>query len=238
MIMNERQAKLLAAIIDQFINTAIPVGSMNLLTRGDFDISCATVRNEMRLLGDEGYLEQPHISAGRIPTAKGYRMYVKQFMEPTAQEKMVKEKFTELREQYFQRKDQELAYDSVALLSQMIPHVAFVTVPHKERVYYLGLANTLKQPEFQSNPFLATGVVEVLESSLSQALENIEIDTKVRYYIGEDHLLPQIQSCSMMVTGYSLHDHEGVVGILGPMRMDYAYNTAALEMVADLLRRA
>ncbi len=234
--MDERQSKLLAAIIDQFIQTALPVGSKRLLESGDFTLSSATIRAEMSALEDQGFLEQPHISAGRIPTARGYRMYVKEFMDPVGQEKIVRQKFSSLKEQYFQRKDQERAYEAVGLLSQMIPNVAFATVPHKPGVYYLGLANVLRQPEFQSNPLLASSVVEVLEERLTELLDHVEVDDKIRYYIGDEHVFPQIQSCSLMVTEYRQRDRKGMIGILGPMRMDYAYNTVAMEMVGDLLR--
>jgi len=234
--MNERQSKLLVAIIDQFIETALPVGSKRLLESGDFFCSSATIRSEMGLLEDEGFLEQPHISSGRIPTARGYRMYVQDFMKPTVREKAVRRKFESLREQYFQRKDQERVYEAVALLSHMIPNVAFASVPHKDRVYYLGLSNVLKQPEFQSNPALASGVAELLEDKLNALLDKVEVDSKVRYYIGDEHILSSIQSCSMMVTEYRVRDFRGVLGILGPMRMDYAYNTVAIDLVADLLR--
>lgn len=234
--MNTRQSKLLTAIIDQFIQTALPIGSKQLLEGGDFCVCGATIRNEMRLLEDEGFLEQPHISAGRIPTAKGYRMFVKEFMEPGATERRVRQKFMTLKEQYFKRKDQERAYEAVALLAQMIPNVAFATVPHKHRVYFMGLASALRQPEFMSNPMLASSVVEVLEERLSDLLGKIIVDGQVRYYIGDEHVLPQIQSCSLMVMEYRVRDDRGAIGILGPMRMDYAYNTVALELVSDLLK--
>lgn len=234
--MNERQSKLLQSIIDQFITTASPVGSKRLLEEGYFHCSSATLRSEMSFLEDEGFLEQPHVSAGRVPTAKGYRMYVQQYMEPSKAETQVRKKFASLREQYFQRKDQERVYEAVALLAHMIPNVAFATVPHKDRVYYLGIANILRQPEFQADPTMASGIAEVLEDHLSAVLDNVEIDEKIRYYIGEAHILPQIQSCAMMVTEYQVRDKKGVIGILGPMRMDYAYNTVTLDMIADLLR--
>ncbi len=237
--MDPRQSKLLVAIIDQFIQTAAPVGSKHLLSHStEFSLSGATIRNEMRALGDEGYLDQPHISAGRVPTAKGYRIYVKEYLDPSAQEKAVRKKFMTLKEQYFLRKDQERAYEAVGLLSQMIPNVAFATVPHKPGVYFLGLAHALRQIEFQQNPLLASAVVEVLEERLTGVLGSIDIDENVRYYIGEEHILPQFQSCAMMITGYSVRGNKGVIGILGHMRMDYSYNTVALEMVADLLRSA
>lgn len=234
--MNERQSRLLAAIIEQFIGTAVPVGSKHIFESGKFHVSGATVRNEMRLLGEEGFLEQPHISAGRIPTAKGYRLYVQNHVRLSDHEKQVRKKFDTLREQYFQRKDQERVYEAVALLSHMMSNVAFATVPHKHRVYYLGLAESFRQPDFTSNPSLITGVAEALEEHLANAVDSIVIDEKIRYYIGEDHLLPQLQSCSMIVTEYKMGDQRGAIGILGPMRMDYGYNNVALEMVAGLLR--
>lgn len=235
--MNTRQSKLLVAIIDQFIQTGVPVGSQELLRHhADLRWSCATVRNEMRALGEEGFIAKPHISAGRVPTAKGYRMYVRDFMEPSAQERRVRQRFQTLKEVYFQRKDQERVYDAVLLLSRMMPNIAFATVPHKPGVHYVGLANALRQPEFQADPLLAMGVVETLEGTLAAFLDQVEVDERVRYYIGEEHLLPQLQSCSVLVTSYALRGQRGVIGIMGPLRMDYAYNTVALDLIADLLR--
>jgi heat-inducible transcriptional repressor len=236
--MNTRQAKLLSAIIDQFITTALPVGSKGLIESGLFSVSSATIRSEMGRLEDEGFLEQPHISAGRIPTAKGYQVYVKEFMEPSQHEAALRKKFDILKEQYLRRKDQERVYEAVSVLSQMVPNIAFATVPHKQRVYFLGLANTLRQPEFQANPILASGVVEVLEQRLADLLQKVQVDDRVHYYIGDHNLLSGMQSCSVMVTRYQVRNEEGHIGIMGPMRMDYAYNTVALEMVADLLRSA
>ena len=234
--MNTRQSKLLAAIIDQFIETGMPVGSKKLLQAAGMDVSSATIRAEMGALEDQGFLAQPHVSAGRIPTAIGYRVYVKEYMEPTREEKAVRRKFDTLKNHYLKRKDQERVYESVALLAQMTPNVAFATVPHRDRVFYMGLANVLKQPEFQQNALLASSVVEVLESRLTELLSEVDVDKKVRYYIGEDHILEQLQSCALLVTSYDLRGEKGALGILGPMRMDYAYNTVALEMAADLLR--
>lgn len=234
--MDLRQAKLLQAIIDQFIETALPVGSKKLLESAEFSVSSATIRSEMSELEELGFLTQPHTSAGRIPTVQGYRMYVQSFMKPTAHEKAVRTRFENLKEQYFQHKDRERAYEAVALLSHMVPNVSFATVPHRDRVYYLGLSSALKQPEFQDNPEMFSGVVEVLENQLTALLERIELKDTVQYYIGEQNLCMQFQSCSLLVTKYHLRGQIGAIGVLGPVRMDYAYNTAALDMVAGLLR--
>lgn len=234
--MDARQGRLLVAIIDQFIETALPVGSKRLIEVGGFDCSSATLRSEMAALEDQGFLEQPHVSAGRVPTAKGYRMYVREYLEPTRHELSVRRKFTALKEQYFRRKDQERIYEAVALLAHMIPDVAFAKVPHKDQVYYLGLSNVFRQPEIQGDPGLASGIAEVLEEQLASVLGSLQIDETIRYYIGETHVLPRVPSCSMLVTSYRIRDESGALGILGPMRMDYGYNTVALDLVVDLLR--
>ncbi|MDK2835776.1 MAG: heat-inducible transcriptional repressor, partial [Thermosediminibacterales bacterium] len=76
MILDERKQKILKAIIDDFIITAEPVGSRTIARKYNIGISPATIRNEMSDLEEMGYLEQPHTSAGRIPSDKGYRFYV------------------------------------------------------------------------------------------------------------------------------------------------------------------
>lgn len=76
MALEDRQKLILKAIIDDYIATAEPVGSKTLMLRNSFNISSATIRNEMSELEDNGYLIHPHTSAGRIPTDKGYREYV------------------------------------------------------------------------------------------------------------------------------------------------------------------
>lgn len=76
MKLNNRQQAILRAVIDDYIETAEPVGSKNLVSRHAFPVSSATVRNEMAELEEQGYLEQKHTSAGRVPSDKGYRAYV------------------------------------------------------------------------------------------------------------------------------------------------------------------
>lgn len=79
-MLTERQQRILHAIIDDYIRSAEPVGSRTISKRGDIGFSPATIRNEMSDLEELGYLEQPHTSAGRIPSQKGYRYYVDQLV--------------------------------------------------------------------------------------------------------------------------------------------------------------
>ncbi len=81
MPMDERKFRILQAIIDDYILTAVPVGSRTISKKYDMGLSSATIRNEMSDLEELGYLDQPHVSAGRIPSAKAYRLYVDQLLQ-------------------------------------------------------------------------------------------------------------------------------------------------------------
>ncbi len=74
--LDERKAAVLRAIVEQYVDTAQPVGSQTVTNTTGLGVSAATVRNEMSLLEREGYIAQPHPSAGRVPTDRGYRYYV------------------------------------------------------------------------------------------------------------------------------------------------------------------
>ena len=82
MSLSDRKRRILKAIIDEYIENAEPVGSKIIAARGRLDVSPATIRNEMSELEELGYLEQPHISAGRVPSTAGYRLYVNELMQP------------------------------------------------------------------------------------------------------------------------------------------------------------
>ena len=79
--MDDRKFRILQAIIDDYILTAVPVGSRTISKKYDMGLSSATIRNEMSDLEELGYLDQPHVSAGRIPSAKAYRQYVDQLLQ-------------------------------------------------------------------------------------------------------------------------------------------------------------
>lgn len=77
-----RKEKILSAVVESYIRSGEPIGSKALLEETDLNVSSATVRNELKALDDEGYLRQPHTSAGRVPTKQGYRYYIDNLMQP------------------------------------------------------------------------------------------------------------------------------------------------------------
>lgn len=81
MFLDDRKRRILQAIIDDYIDTAEPIGSRTIARRHELGLSSATIRNEMADLEEMGYIAQPHTSAGRVPSDKGYRLYVDQLMK-------------------------------------------------------------------------------------------------------------------------------------------------------------
>ena len=81
MELTERKRQILKVVVEDYIRSAEPVGSKTIAARMGGSVSSATIRNELADLVDLGYLEQPHTSAGRVPSPKGYRLYVNELME-------------------------------------------------------------------------------------------------------------------------------------------------------------
>lgn len=235
--MDERQHKILEAIIEAFIRTANPVGSKFLQEVYEFDVSSATIRNEMAALEEEGYLTHPHTSAGRVPTSLGYRLFVDRMSPDFQLLKQARQDFLSAHRHYYLEKTKEKLHEAVAVLAGTTESVSFATLPDKERVFYLGIANILKKPEFSNDPFKTTRIVEKLENDLYELLLSLDLNPEGTIYIGEENILPEFQSCSLLAVPYAYRGFKGVLGILGSTRMNYGYNRAALRVTLEFLNQ-
>ncbi len=237
--MKERRSIILQAIVKSFIETANPVGSRFLQEVFHFPFSPATIRSEMGSLEEEGMLASPHTSAGRVPTEKGFRFFVAHCHDDIAHIRpRVEQQFATQVEAYLrQKRYDERVYDAVSVLTAMTPNVAFATVPSTERMFFLGFSNVLRQPEFSNQPDVASGVFRVLEHNFQTVLESLEIEDngEPRIFIGSENVIPEIQSCSLIISKFRAADRPGFLGVLGPIRMDYAHNIVAIEAAARFL---
>lgn len=238
--MDDRKQKIFLAIVQHFIHTAAPVGSNTILLSYRFEISPATIRNEMASLEHEGLIYQPHTSAGRIPTDLGYRLYVNELMDSEKTRKKVIRDIQHLREKYALRKMKEKIYDAVALLTETVENVSFATFPDQSRTFYLGLSRMLKQPEFREDSIKASQVIEVFEKNdrFLNTLNSLNITDRAKIFIGNENIIEQIKSCSIIVSKYELENGAGFIGVMGPTRMDYPYGVAAVEEIKNLLETA
>ena len=124
MELSDRKRKILRALVETYIQTAEPVGSKALADIAGLKISSATIRNELAELTEEGYLEQPHTSSGRIPTAKGYRLYVNELMEEQKLSIQETEKINDSLKSKMKELD-EVIDEAGKMVSQMTNYPAF-----------------------------------------------------------------------------------------------------------------
>lgn len=234
--MKDRTVLILQTLVQEFIETATPVASKKLLESSELQISSATVRNEFAILEEVGLIHSPHVSAGKVPTEKGYRFFVDHAENAAFDEMAVKTVFEKYVQEYKLQKSKEILFDALRLLSQLTANVAFARVQN-DRTAYLGLSNVLRSPEFVANPEQAAQVVEILEGRerFAHFLEgNVTADDGIKIFIGEENLFEEISSCAMVVSAFEHGDIRGHIGILGPMRMKYNYNKTLLKEVLGL----
>jgi heat-inducible transcriptional repressor len=130
-MLDERKTAILRAVVQEYIATAQPVGSAHVVSAPGVSVSSATVRNEMAVLEQEGYLVQPHTSAGRVPTDKGYRFFVDHLAEPG---RLDATRSQEVRE-FFQSAHgalEQMLRDTSQLLSRLTDYAALVVAPTHE----------------------------------------------------------------------------------------------------------
>lgn len=234
--MNERQKKVLAAVVDLYTETAVPVGSQALLEKFRFPVSSATVRNDMVDLEEEGYLYQPHVSSGRIPTDKGYRFYVEEEM---ANQELSREEQLKLKQELLMHKAREarFAKTTAKLLSHFSGTLAVSGLPEKEEFYDFGMKELLENPEFRELDELCrlVEVLDLIDEKFDLIMKKVPGD-ETQIFIGEENPIREISNCSMMVTPYRNKEGErGILAIIGPKRMPYAKNKSLLEYVKKLL---
>lgn len=153
--LDDRKLKILQAIIRNYLETGEPVGSRTISKFTDLNLSSATIRNEMADLEEMGYILQPHTSAGRIPSDKGYRLYVDTMMETKDQE--VEEMRKELREKLDKVDKMENMLEQVTkLLAVNTNYAAMVTTP----MYRSRKIKFIQLTEVDANQLLAIIVIE------------------------------------------------------------------------------
>ena len=127
--LSERQKMILSMVIHEYIRSAVPVGSKNLVEHYKMDVSSATVRNELAALTDMGYLQQPHTSAGRVPTEEGYRHFVERLQQvtdlPESVRRMISHQFYQTRHDV-----EQWAKLAASILASQSRAASLVTAPH------------------------------------------------------------------------------------------------------------
>jgi len=223
--MTDRQRQLLTFLIESYIATAEPIGSKFVVEEGGFDVSGATVRNELRDLEERGYLTHPHTSAGRVPTEKGYQLYVRELMRPAKLRTIEQGCIDRITADDADTRLKQFAKETVDIVN-----AAVIISFDAERVYYTGMSALFSQPEFQN-------VVETIK--MGEVFDHIEdriptlmelFGDTVHTYIGSEHPLGSATS----IVGRRIGQH-GMILYLAPIRMRYDKAIACLSHIRTLI---
>ena len=191
--MDDRKLKILSAVVNEYIVTGEPVGSKAIMAH--VKASSATIRNEMAELEKQGYLEQPHTSAGRIPTYKGYRLYVDQLMEQnqlTANEKkmldsMIPQEYV-TEEDLVNKASMALAdlTKCAAVVANATPKFSLISIPTGKRMYVIlmitsngSIKNKVCRLEFD----LSQDQLEFFDNFIKENLNGVPIDSLSDAYL-------------------------------------------------------
>jgi heat-inducible transcriptional repressor len=215
--MTERQAKILQAIVEQYAEVASPVGS-SLLAKA-FDVSSATVRAEMAELERAGFINQPHTSAGRVPTDKGYRFYVNQLAEGS--QKLVGrasgERAITARVQHGGVPERTIR-NAVDTLVELTHNLGLATIG--DELYMSGLSNLFGQPEFMHRGQVQeiARLLDNLQPWLYEAAPNEPLSV----YIGRENPVGRSAGASLIISRFrSPFSDRSYIGVLGPTRQSY-----------------
>jgi len=229
-VLNKRKNRILKAIIDDYIDTAIPVGSRTIYKEYIQDFSPATIRNEMADLEEEGLIEQPHTSAGRIPTDTGYRHFVDNIMKK--KHLSIKEKELIKKIAYNVKQDFDEAHDAISdMFSELLDYLT-VVVSHKKKkpsVSYSGMSHMIRQPEFKDIE-KTRKIIELIEhkESLTHVLDDYaKEEEEINVKIGSENKTKEFKDYSVIVTNIGNIE----VGIIGPTRMSYSRITALFDFL-------
>lgn len=237
MDLTDRQIQILRAIVEEYSQTAQAVGSERLDRKYGLGVSPATIRNEMVILAEMGYLSQPHTSSGRTPTPKAIKFYVSELMRErdmsVAEEVAVKEQMWDYRQQL-----DNLLRQATRVLSEKT-NMLGVAATDDQRVYHSGSAHILDIPEFFDID-VTKGVLNLIdeaselwgileaqpaseESARLQSPGALATGGQVRILIGEDLGGVSFTPVGIVCASFHAGGHNGSLGVIGPARLNYPY---------------
>ncbi|MCQ9207402.1 MAG: hypothetical protein NG740_05965 [Omnitrophica bacterium] len=227
-----RQNSVLEAIVKAHVETALPVGSKHISRM--LDLSSATIRGVMFDLERAGYIKQPHISAGRIPTDLGYRRYVDNILSYA--EFVQNDIFSQVRQILSEQKLYEDLIEAASSAISRITNYTGIALLPNNRLYFDGAHRILEQPEFMELD-TARDFLRVVEER-GELVEILNRDLKQRgtaIHIGRENAFEELSECTIITATYKYKNQvSGNVGVIGPMRMKYEEVVPMVEFFAKM----
>ncbi len=229
--MNPRQETILKTVVEEYVRTAVPVGSKAVADALDLDVSPATVRNDMAALEEEGYLAQPHTSAGRVPTEQAYVHYLKHCVHA----KTAPSVSTRIKHAVEDQGTPEMAMRTMArTLGELSGEMAVVAFD-PDRSYYAGVSNLFDKPDFHDLAVMKSmsHLIDRFDEVIAEAFMRLPAQGP-QVFIGGDNPFGKEMS-SILVKVRFPSGHTGMIGLVGPKRMDYGRNLGLMERTIEIL---
>ncbi len=259
-----RQDKIFGIIVSSYIDTAEPVGSGTISKKAGMGLSSASIRNVMADLEEHGLLMQPHTSAGRVPTDRGYRYYVDHLMKP--EELAPKEKSWVVSEIDKVRTVESLADKVSKIISTLTDNAGMIYIKNLKRVSFLtyvleelietekladffeeepelfieGVFRMFEQPEFRDSRKLrlVLKALDTKDNFLAVLIKDLDSEG-VQVHIGSENPADELEDLSLVVKDYYLRNVPiGGIAVVGPTRMKYSKVISVIDFVADTVSQA
>lgn len=220
-MLDDRKKRILEAIVEEYVQTAEPVSSGAIAKNYDLGCSSATIRNDMAELEDIGYLDKPHTSAGRIPSNKGYRLYVDTMIRDDT--------LTPMEIQYIKfrlggkvNELEELVKIATETLSEITNYTTML-INSNHNIEFNLLKNMFNFPELQRVD-IAQNLITLLDEKekLLQEINSVLADD-IDIHIGNENDIDVLKDFSIITYNHVLNGrYMGTIGIIGPTRMNYS----------------
>lgn len=213
--MTERAMQILEAAIQEFINAGEPVSSGQLYERYDFGIKPAMIRLELDELEDAGYLEQPHHSAGRVPTDRGYEFFAHRMLDAAVAANRARE--SELRALIKTRALTDLSNE----LSSQLGLLSICADLTREAVYKAGLEHLIDSLDWEDRQGIRSVIhdFEEMDARIPRAV--VKLSDEPQIFIGKKSPLTTSENLSVVGGNYQIGDATISIFAIGPKRMDY-----------------
>lgn len=234
--LTQRQVDILRTIIKEYSESGLAVGSEILEKKYKLGVSPATIRNEMVELAKKGYLKKTHFSSGRVPSAKGFRFYIKHLMKQremsTTDEVAYKNSVWDEREEAHR-----LLSQATKVLAQRTGLLSLITTNYGD-LYYSGMANLLNQSEFLDLNLSRSLFSRLDEVSFwERILEDFTgVENEIRCMLGEEDFHdPTFDACASVWGEFEGKKIKGMIGVVGSKRMYYDLIIPQIKYFSNLL---
>jgi len=234
MVTTERQNLILDKIVREYITSAKPVSSKKLEKKYRFGLSPATLRIEMQKLTENGFLYQPHTSAGRVPTDKAYRFFV---------DTLLKEGFFEIEgglgvEDWFKTQMEDslkLIQNVTRSLAEASSALATSYLFDDKVLWREGWEEVLQEPEFQGKQFISN--FAKLLKNFEDKIDDFSLNSEIKVFIGRENPFSNVRDFSIIISQCNWPEKEqGIISLFGPKRMAYDKNIALINSFKEILK--